>query len=48
MREPLKWYDVNATDKPPLIKALAEVGAWVAGKVGVTKISKPSPLQSII
>jgi hypothetical protein len=25
MREPLKWYDHNATDNPPWIKALAEV-----------------------
>jgi hypothetical protein len=25
MREPLKWYDANATDNPPWIKALAEV-----------------------
>jgi hypothetical protein len=23
--EPLKWYDANATDNPPWIKALAEV-----------------------
>jgi hypothetical protein len=26
MREPPKWHDVNATDNPPWIKALAEVG----------------------
>jgi len=25
MREPPKWYDANATDNPPWIKALAEV-----------------------
>jgi hypothetical protein len=25
MREPLKWYDANATDNPPWIKALGEV-----------------------
>ena len=25
MREPPKWYDANATDNPPRIKALAEV-----------------------
>jgi hypothetical protein len=25
MREPLKWYDADATDKPPWIKALVEV-----------------------
>jgi hypothetical protein len=25
MREPLKWYDANATDNPPFLKALAEV-----------------------
>jgi hypothetical protein len=25
MREPLKWYDANATDNPPGIRALAEV-----------------------
>jgi hypothetical protein len=25
MREPLKWYDANAADNPPWIKALAEV-----------------------
>jgi hypothetical protein len=25
MREPLKWYDSNATDNPPWIKAIAEV-----------------------
>jgi hypothetical protein len=25
MREPSKWYDANATDNPPWIKALAEV-----------------------
>ena len=25
MREPLRWYDANATDNPPWIKALAEV-----------------------
>jgi hypothetical protein len=25
MRERLKWYDANATDNPPWIKALAEV-----------------------
>jgi hypothetical protein len=25
MREPLKWYDANATDNPRWIKALAEV-----------------------
>jgi hypothetical protein len=25
MSEPLKWYDANATDNPPWIKALAEV-----------------------
>jgi hypothetical protein len=25
MREPLKWFDANATDNPPWIKALAEV-----------------------
>jgi hypothetical protein len=24
MREPLKWYDHNATDNPPWIKALAD------------------------
>ena len=24
MREPSKWYDANATDNPPWIKALAE------------------------
>jgi hypothetical protein len=25
MREPLKWYDANAPDNPPWIKALAKV-----------------------
>jgi hypothetical protein len=25
MTEPLKWYDANANDNPPWIKALAEV-----------------------
>jgi hypothetical protein len=25
MREPLKWYDYNAADNPPWIKALGEV-----------------------
>jgi hypothetical protein len=25
MREPSKWYDANATENPPWIKALAEV-----------------------
>jgi hypothetical protein len=25
MSEPLKWYDANAADNPPWIKALAEV-----------------------
>jgi hypothetical protein len=25
MGEPLKWYDANATDNPPWIKALADV-----------------------
>jgi hypothetical protein len=25
MREPPKWYDANATDNPPWIKALAEL-----------------------
>jgi hypothetical protein len=25
MREPLKWYDHNATDNPPWIKVLTEV-----------------------
>jgi hypothetical protein len=25
MREPLRWYDANAMDNPPWIKALAEV-----------------------
>jgi hypothetical protein len=25
MSEPLKWYDANAKDNPPWIKALAEV-----------------------
>jgi hypothetical protein len=25
MGEPLKWYDANATDNPPFLKALAEV-----------------------
>jgi hypothetical protein len=25
MREPLKWCDPDATDKPPFLKALAEV-----------------------
>jgi hypothetical protein len=25
MREPLKWYDANASDNSPFLKALAEV-----------------------
>jgi hypothetical protein len=28
MGGPLKWYDANATDNPPWIKALAEVRLW--------------------
>jgi hypothetical protein len=47
MREPVKWYDANATDNPPWIKALAEVRHLACREGGVTTMSKRSSSRSI-